>query len=78
MSAERLSWEQIKARYDGEWVELIDYDWPEGTPWPKSGIVRVHSPDRKEFWKLAKTTQPPVTDSAGLFVGPPDPPDKRQ
>jgi hypothetical protein len=27
--AEKLSWEEIKKNYDQEWVELVDYDWPE-------------------------------------------------
>ena len=73
--AKRLIWDEIKTLYNEEWVELTDYDWPEGTPWPKAGIVRVHSPNRKEFWRLANAAQPSVTDSAIVFVGPPDPTD---
>ena len=72
--AEKLTFDEIKALYDEEWVELVDYDWPEGTPWPQAGIVRVHHPNRSEFWKLSKATQPEVTDSAIVFIGPPDPP----
>jgi hypothetical protein len=74
MSAENLTWEQIKERYSEQWVELIDYDWPDGVPWPKSGVVRVHSPERKEFWRLVKEKQPEVTDSAIVYAGPVDRP----
>ncbi len=70
----KLTFNEIKTRYNEEWVELIDYDWPDGMPWPKAGVVRVHHPNRKEFWKLAKETQPQVEESAIVFVGPPDPP----
>jgi hypothetical protein len=70
---EKLTWDQIKARYNEEWVELIDYDWPDGTPWPKAGIVRVHAPERREFWRLANANKPRPKDSAIVFVGPPDP-----
>jgi hypothetical protein len=74
MSGERLSWDQIKQRYDEQWVELIDCDWPDSMPWPKSGVVRVHSPNRKEFWRLANAATPIPEYSASLFVRPPDPP----
>lgn len=74
MPEQQLTWEQIKQRYHEEWVELTNYDWPDGIPWPRSGVVRVHSPNRKEFWRLANEKMPPVTDSAVVFVGPPDKP----
>jgi hypothetical protein len=74
MSDERLTWDQIKQRYKGEWVELVDYDWPDNVPWPKAGVVRIHSSNRKEFWRLANAATPIPQDSASLFVGPPDPP----
>ena len=72
---EKLSFDEIKARYNEEWVELIDCDWPEDTPWPKAGFVRVHHPKRKEFWKLVKQNEPVKQGGAVLFIGPPDPPD---
>ena len=25
----KLTWEEISRRYDKQWVELVDYDWPE-------------------------------------------------
>lgn len=64
---EKLSWEQIRERYDGEWVELIDYVWDEGEPYPAEGAVRTHAASRKEFNSLV-LGQPPA-GAARLFVG---------
>lgn len=68
------SWKEIQASYDGEWVELIEYDWPEGKPFPVSGEVRVHSKNRREFYQQAKVNPP--KDSAILYVGKPKIPEK--
>lgn len=65
--SERLSWEDIKTRYDQEWVELVDYDWPEEDPYPRAGIVRVHAKERSKFDDLADIDPP--KDSAYVFVG---------
>jgi hypothetical protein len=75
MTEERLTFEQIKQRYSEEWVMLVDYDWPVGEPWPKSGVVWVHSPNRREYWRLANEKKPRPKDTAGFFVGPPHPED---
>lgn len=64
---EKLSWEEIKKRYDQQWVELIDCDWPDSESDPHSGVVRVHASSRKEFDKLAANEAP--SDSAYVFVG---------
>ena len=69
----KLSWEEIKERYNQEWVELVDYDWPDGTPYPQAGIVRAHASERKRFYQNCKEhdmlegTSP--SDAAILFVG---------
>ena len=63
----KLSWEEIKKQYDQEWVELIDYDWPDTEPYPRGGVVRVHAKTRKEFDKLAAVDAP--TDSAYVYTG---------
>jgi hypothetical protein len=68
--AEKLTWEEIKNQYNQEWVELVDYDWPEEGPDPKSGTVRVHAKTREEFDRLAAIDAP--QDSAYVFVGIPD------
>jgi hypothetical protein len=67
---ERLNWNQIKELYDQQRVELIDYDWPEGEPHPRSGIVRCHSSDKGEFYRMSNQ-DPLPEDSAIVFVGPP-------
>ncbi len=66
MSA-KLSWEEIKKQYDQEWVELIDYDWPEEEVYPRSGIVRVHAKTRRDFDNLIDVDPP--FDSAYVYVG---------
>jgi hypothetical protein len=64
---ERLTWDEIKRQYDGEWVELVDYVWDEGEPYPIEGMVRTHSPSRKVFNRLVLEWAP--ADAARLFVG---------
>lgn len=68
MTTERLTWQEIEERFDREWVELVDYDWPEGDHSPKGGVVRTHSANKKEFYRLANQ-EPVPPDSAILFVG---------
>ncbi len=65
--SKRLTWEQIREQYDGEWVELVDYEWDETEPDPTAGVVRVHSKKRKEFEDLVRNSPP--EDSALVFVG---------
>lgn len=67
MCGERLTWEEIKKQYDQEWVELVDYDWPDQDQYPRSGVVRVHAPTRSKFDDLADIDPP--FDSAYIFVG---------
>lgn len=64
---ERLTWEAICERYDRQWVELVDYDWPEEDAHPRSGVVRVHAATRAEFDDQADIDPP--RDSAHVFVG---------
>jgi len=65
---EKLTWEQIKEKYNQQWVQLVDYDWNDTEPYPAAGIVTVHAPTRKEFNNLTK--QQPARDAARVFVGP--------
>jgi hypothetical protein len=67
---DKQNWDQIEKDFNNQWVELVDYEWQEGKPFPNSGKVRVHATDRNEFYKLAKIDPP--KDSAILFVGKPD------
>ena len=63
----KLTWHEIREQFDQEWVQLIDFDWPEGEPFPASGIVQFHAPDRKQFDMLSR--QNPIDDAACVFVG---------
>lgn len=63
-----LSWPEIEKLYNQEWVQLVDYDWPEGEPYPRSGRVRVHAESRKEFNRLI-TLKEGIQDAARVFVG---------
>jgi len=67
MDGNKLTWPEIEKLYDKEWVQLIDYDWPEEEALPRSGIVQVHAKSRQQFDKLI--TQEFQLDSAILFVG---------
>ena len=66
----KLNWQEIKQLFDKQWVELVDYDWPEELPDPVSGVVRVHAKGRKEFDALVARQIP--AHSAFVFVGKPD------
>lgn len=46
---ERLTIEELRRRYDGEWVIVVD---PDSTPEQGvlSGVVVAHSPDRNEAY----------------------------
>lgn len=46
---ERLTIEQIRERYDGEWVALADVEEDEGTFEIRSGRVIAHDEDRDAF-----------------------------
>ena len=69
---EQLTWEEITKRYDKEWVELVDYDWPDGARYPKAGIVTVHDTDRRRFGRQLKQRVSVISDRAWIFVGTPD------
>ncbi len=63
----KLTWEEIKKLYNEEWVELVDYDWPDEQTDPRAGVVRVHAKTREEFDRL--TDIDPPQDSAIVFAG---------
>lgn len=64
---EKLSWDQIKARYNRQWVHLVDFDWEEGMPYPTAGAVHLHANSRKEFNKLIMENDP--VSGARIYVG---------
>ena len=63
----RLTWEEIKNSYCDEWVELIDYEWNEFEPKPRSGVVRNHAKSRKELHD--RFMKAPIEDSAMVYTG---------
>jgi len=65
--AAKLTWRQIEKLYNKQWVQLVDYDWPEEEPFPRGGIVRVHAKARRKFDEFI--LQNPPRDSALVFVG---------
>jgi hypothetical protein len=66
--AETATYAEIKKKYDGEWVLIID---PVTTKNLKiiKGTVACHSKDRDEVWRVAKMLKP--KHSAVLFFGKP-------
>ena len=67
MNTNKLSWEEIRKAFDGQWVHLVDYDWAEGTPYPSSGVVHIHAKTRKEFNELIKNSD--RVPGARIYVG---------
>ena len=63
-----LNWEEIEKLYDQQRVELVDYDWPDGDSHPRSGVVRSHGADKKDFYRQCNR-EPVPSDSAIVFVG---------
>jgi hypothetical protein len=70
MENQRVTWEQIKTSYNQEWIELVDYIWPDGEMYPLEGVIRSHGANKKEFHLQCRKDPMPL-DSAILFVGPP-------
>ncbi len=68
MENKKLTWEEIRKQFDQEWVELIDYDWPEEQPYPRAGVIRTHGIDKKQFHQECRR-EPAPEISALLFVG---------
>lgn len=67
-TSEKLTWDEILKRYDQQYVELVDFNWPDEEPNPLSGVVRTHNADKKEFYRLTKR-EPRPDDVAILWVG---------
>lgn len=65
--AQKMNWDEIKKKFNEEWVLLEDYDWEETEIDPRAGIVRVHSKDSREFHRLILNNS--VVDSAIVYVG---------
>jgi len=62
-----MTWQQIEEEHNGQWVQLVDYDWPEEETYPRTGKVRLSAPTRKEFNRLVLEKEP--VDAARIYVG---------
>jgi len=64
----RYSWTEILQRFEGEWVELVEFDWDWRSPYPRWARVRHHSPSRTGLRKLIQASSH-VEDSLTLYLG---------
>lgn len=64
---ERLTWEEIRKRYPDQWVELVDFEWDEFEPDPRSGVVRLSAKKRKDIH--SQYMKDPVDISAIIYTG---------
>lgn len=53
VTGERLTWEEIKARYPNEHVAIVDAEGPPDHPLV-SGVVSAHHPDQKTLLRLSR------------------------
>ncbi len=65
----QVPWNRIREAFDGEWVELVRYSWKPENLHPDAGIVRNHSPNRRELLKMIARSGR-VDGAVVLFVGP--------
>ncbi len=63
----KLTWKTIEKLYSKDWVQLINYSWPDNSAKPRSGIVAAHAKKRATFDKLITTKR--QKDSAVVYVG---------
>ncbi len=54
-TSHRLSWSKLQDSFEGEWVELIDFEWNWTLAHPIWARVRHHASDRNEL--LSKIEQ---------------------
>lgn len=54
----RLSWNQIKNIFEGEWVELTEFDWGWEKTYPRWAKVRTHAATRQELMEQIALSGP--------------------
>ena len=64
----KLTWNQIKLKYPNEWIMLVDYEKKVDDINPRSGVVIVHSKERKDFYEQMKKTD--IKAAAIRYTGP--------
>lgn len=65
---EKLSWPALRNRYDGKWVELVDFQWHWNEPTPRWAVVRHHAFQRRAL-DLQIKRSPAVPDAVILYLG---------
>lgn len=65
---QRLTWNQVREHFTGEWVELVEYRWDWNRPYPAWAVIRHHDEDRAELMERIQSASP-VPTSVVLLVG---------
>lgn len=68
----KLTWDEIKQRYDGEWVVLVEQEWDTHIPVPDAGVVKYHCKTKQERNHFLQLHRDELTDVALVFVGEPE------
>ncbi len=64
----RVPWKKLRSEFQGEWIELVEFNWEWGQAEPSWATVRHHASDRRELMvKVDRSGARP--DSVILFVG---------
>lgn len=61
---QRLSWNQVKKLYEGQWVELVDFEWDWNNAYPRWACVGLSADSREELLSLSTNDE-----SLILFIG---------
>lgn len=67
---ERLTWDEIRARYPDEWVALVDVDVIDDASFIfRTAVVLVHGANGRELIRRAELLLPEVSSCAYLYTG---------
>lgn len=65
-----MSWDTIKEKFKGCWVELIEVDWDWDSPFPQSAVVNQVAHDRVNIvCKQKSSVNLDGTDPVVIFIG---------
>lgn len=64
----RFPWSQLRQIFVGEWVEIVDSEWPWERSTPVWGVVRHHHSDRNQLLRMIERNGA-VEGSFIIFVG---------
>lgn len=71
LPAERLTWGQIRARYPGEWVCLVEADWlDEDRIEFRTAVVAGHGPHRRDPIDQTRHLRSRYSEMVHDFTGP--------